>query len=146
MGVYEAREDERIGDGKDCPPWRVGAVGGDAGDRVAFDDHLALQHGAIRRDNRPAQDLFGRVGPLDDGRGRCQRRGQTQDGRREGDADGAHGLNAFGTVTVIVTRFALSSFPVRRAQSALPHIQAGLPAGRSSWGMSGSSAGVKAAL
>jgi hypothetical protein len=147
--------DEGVGDCVDARTGRVSAVGGHAGDAVTLHDHLTVQHTPIYRDDVSFQHLFCRIAPAHHGcRGECGARG-AQDGRqRDGDREESHGcplgcgayagLNAFGMVTVIVTRFNLSSVPVLRAQSAFPHIHAGLPAGRSSWGMSGSSADRKA--
>lgn len=126
-------------------PARVWAVCGHASDCAAFDHHFALQHAAVRRDNRPTEHMRGRVAAFRDRRRSGGRQRHADGERRHPQANDVHGRNAFGTVTVIVTRFVLSSGPVRRAQSALPHIHVGQPAGRSSCGMSGSSAGVKAA-
>ena len=48
-----------------------------------------------------------------------------------------------GTVTVIVARFSAAVDPVRLAQPAGERIQAGMPGGRSSSGMSALSVGAK---
>jgi hypothetical protein len=126
--VDEPGEDERVGDRDDGRTRRVWAVSRDTRDCVAVHHQLAGQHAAIDGDNRPSQDLLRRVGAPDDGRRRSGRDSHAPEQQRGNEYPGAHGRNALGTLTVIVTRLVLSSSPVRRAQSALPHIHGGLPA------------------